>query len=919
MRAALPLLLLLALPAEAAERVAVRVGDHPGHGRIVFDWPAPPPYSIAQEGALVRLRFQAPGEPAAENLRRLPRNVLGLQPAEGGVDIRISEGARLRHFRLGNRVVVDILDPAPGEAAPAPARPAASSPARPASSDALRPVAPAATSGRASAAESPSTPAAPAAREAAPPPPPPAAPAPAEPPAAAPAREIALDLPADVGAALLQRGGRWLLLFDAPPPLSVEPLLAQGWQLETVAGGSLLIGTDPGPWALRRSGQRWVLLREAPGPGSEIAPQPQAAGPAGLLLPAPGARRVLILQDPETRMPLLVGTVGGGDARVGRMRRMVDAVLVETALGLAVLARSDSLSLRAGQDGFALMPEAGARLALGSPPVPPPRAAASRSFDFPAGSPAELSARLRAQQAGIAAAPPLTRGPLRLAAAETLLALGQPQEAQAMVELALREDPATAAQPRARWLLLAAALAAGRPEDVPAQPLPPLSEETALWQGLLHLARGEVAAAAPLLTAQAGLLSSYPEALRVRLLPRAAEALAAAGEVEAAAALVSAAPDTPGLELARALLAEARGEVQAALAAYDALAAGRDRRMRAEALRRGTELRLARGEITAGEAALRLERALYAWREEAQELAQRRRIAALRLAAGDPRGAFEMLQEAITLHPEQAEQLRGDLRTAFSAAIEAGPPLAAAMLHDAQPDLLPEGPEGDAARLKLVEHLLALELPGRAQALLRDALRTAREPARRAMLGARLAALQLAERDAAAALDSLRQSEAPELPESLLRERALLAARAEAQSGGRPAEALAALGAAGEEALAEHLAAQRDFAGAAAALGRHLARSLAGAQPPLPPALARAIVRHAALLALAGDAAGLAQARRAYLPLLAGSPAEAPFRLLTTDPLRGLADLPRIQEELELFRTMPARLEGLRTAALQAR
>ncbi|MCS6892032.1 MAG: hypothetical protein NZN45_10480 [Rhodovarius sp.] len=182
MRVALPLLLLLALPAEAVERVAVRVGDHPGHGRIVFDWPAPPPYSIAQEGALVRLRFQAPGEPAAENLRRLPRNVLGLQPAEGGVDIRISEGARLRHFRLGNRVVVDILDPAPGEAAPAPARPAASSPARPASSDALRPVAPAATSGRASAAESPSTPAAPAAREAAPPPPPPAAPAPAAPP-----------------------------------------------------------------------------------------------------------------------------------------------------------------------------------------------------------------------------------------------------------------------------------------------------------------------------------------------------------------------------------------------------------------------------------------------------------------------------------------------------------------------------------------------------------------------------------------------------------------------------------------------------------------------------------------------------------------------------------------------------------------
>jgi hypothetical protein len=45
-----------------------------------------------------------------------------------------------------------------------------------------------------------------------------------------------------------------------------------------------------------------------------------------------------------------------------------------------------------------------------------------------------------------------------------------------------------------------------------------------------------------------------------------------------------------------------------------------------------------------------------------------------------------------------------------------------------------------------------------------------------------------------------------------------------------------------------------------------------------------------------------------------GPLAEA-FRLLTADPLRGLADLPRLQRELQLFRTLPTRLEALRAGA----
>ena len=163
------------------------------------------------------------------------------------------------------------------------------------------------------------------------------------------------------------------------------------------------------------------------------------------------------------------------------------------------------------------------------------------------------------------------------------------------------------------------------------------------------------------------------------------------------------------------------------------------------------------------------------------------------------------------------------------------------------------------------------------------------------------------------------ESAAAELSPALWRERALLEARARAAQGQGEVSAFGALGADGDEALAEFLAERRDFAGAAAALGRHLDRAVQGLSAPLQPSLVRGLVRQAALLALAEDAPGLSRLRAARGPILAGSPGEAAFNLLTSDPVRGLADLPRLQHELELFRVLPARLDQLRIRSAMAR
>jgi hypothetical protein len=141
--AALALVLLLCAPAVAQEapRVALRAGSHADHGRLVFDWPAQVPYTAETQDGRLLLRFGAPGRIDLSAARRLPRNVLALEQADGAIVVRLVPGARIRDFRLGNRIVVDVLDapPARAEARAPRAAPPATAPAQPKSGDAPEP------------------------------------------------------------------------------------------------------------------------------------------------------------------------------------------------------------------------------------------------------------------------------------------------------------------------------------------------------------------------------------------------------------------------------------------------------------------------------------------------------------------------------------------------------------------------------------------------------------------------------------------------------------------------------------------------------------------------------------------------------------------------------------------------------------
>lgn len=971
--------------AAAQDRIGVRTGDHPGFGRIVFDWTTPPRYQVEQQGDRVLLRF-----PAAETIdlagaRRLPRNLLGVARNDGVVELRLRPGARIRHFRNGPKVALDVLDPVEqaGTRPTAPvARAAAAGPPRQVATPgaALRPpVEPPRV------ASTPSRPEAPQDRVdtvavAAPSPPPTPADVPAagrhgareaerpdpalggprpllsatplvpQPPAPQPLPALALlsdgvgrrairvrlveevgqgpalRIPAGagVGAAALRRGEQALLLIETERPIEFDPSLRapafEGLQARPLSGATLVTWTlSPGrQLLLRQDGSDWIVAQG----GRE-----QAAAAATLRLEVEGDRavlharrpsRVLTVNDPLTGLPLLVGTVAEGAPRQALARSLAEFDLLETFLSVAVLARADRVAMRVGSERFLLSVDGGA-VAVADPALAPGAAerGMTRSFDIPSQPVPALQERLRSQQASVGVVAPLLRAEPRIAAAQTLLALGLPQEAQAMLRLASQESPPAGQDGRMAFLSGMAALLAGRSGE--AQGLDaelPVSDEILLWRALRAAGQGETNAAASRLAATLPLLLAYPEGLRRRILPIAAEALAEGGQPAEARRLLEAAGETPSLLLAQALLDEAEGRTDQALEAYEAAANGRDRLMRARAVRRSTELRLATGRLDAAGAVRLLEQTLFAWRGDAREVDTRERLAALRREAGDPRGALALLRESEALFPERASALRDLARQAFLHALQIEPPLGAVGLYDAHPELLPTGTAGEAMIVLLAERLIALDLTDRAAGLLRRTMDSLPAGEGRATLGARLAALRLGERDAEGALEALALSSAPRLPAALVVRRSVLAAQAEARRGNRElaAETLRVLGPPGDEALSEVLGEARDFAGAAAALSRHLATSAPDAPVPLPEPLQRLVLRNAALLAMAGDEAGLLAHKARYLARVTRPELSSAFEVLTADPVRGLADLPRLQRELNLFRSFPQSLEPLRTA-----
>ncbi len=98
----------------AGPRVPVRVAYHRGYNRIVFDWRLPVDYSISRTGGRVVVRFdRAARIDLATLTAQPPTDVYSAEAALDGkqtsVTLSIDPPGRLRHFRSGTQVVLDVF------------------------------------------------------------------------------------------------------------------------------------------------------------------------------------------------------------------------------------------------------------------------------------------------------------------------------------------------------------------------------------------------------------------------------------------------------------------------------------------------------------------------------------------------------------------------------------------------------------------------------------------------------------------------------------------------------------------------------------------------------------------------------------------------------------------------------------------
>jgi hypothetical protein len=750
---------------------------------------------------------------------------------------------------------------------------------------------------------------------------------------------ILMPFPPDTGAAVVAVGGTLLIVFDRPGQISLEELrnLAAGLAAaETQVSGSttqlrvpLAVAESVGIQLLGGPGGWHLGTAEAVPPAAAVPAMSLEWPPRStrtLLLRAGDIGRVISVRNPAAEGTLLIGTVSAGSqARLlAPLPDQPGIELLPTRLGIAMRPLSAEVSLRPVAEGFEVTMARGEERGLGAPPALDPR----RLLDLADVPRADLLKRRQLAQAATAAAEPAKRGGGRLVLGEALLGMGMGHEALSLIQLAMAESIDLARLPRAILLAGAAALVAGRDAEA-ANYLADVrlngEPEARLWRALASTQRG---VALPVetqsaLTDELALLRGYPVALRARLAPAAAEALAAGGRADAAAELLDdlRIVTLPRVGLARARVNEARGEKGAAMREYGSLVRSRDHFVRAAALSRGAELELASGRIDARRAAAQTEAAAMAWRGDGRELARRLRAVELYTNANMPAFALGLLEQTLGLFPDNAPRLRANLEVVFPAALaDPALPLGEAnRLAFRMMENLPPSQESTAALVHVADRLAATELPVQAAELLRLGVARTADPVLRASLSLRLARAALAADDAAGALEALGGAPLPALPAAARDDRLHLEAEARRRRGdlAGAADLLRGLGQAGLRQLVEVLAAMEDWRGAAEALGAQVRQTVPAAPAPLDTAQRRSLVRLAAFVSLAGDEAGIEALRTQYASRMAGGPlAEAFLATLGVDalPRRGGAapNLGTLRRDLATARRLQEQLIDLR-------
>jgi len=768
----------------------VTVGVQPEYTRLAFSFDAASEVTPSLSNDRLELRFTRAGDIDLSELRaNHPRLIRDIRRTSApGAPLRLTlsldPGVQQRHFTDGNRVVVDLLPPAPG--------------AEQTSSDGQ------------------------------------IAPVPAARPVAGVARvqlveeandtQITVTWPAPARAAAFRRGEAIWVLFDAVGRIDLTGVARAGrlhQDMELVHGDGVIglrIAAAPEiSVSAAANNNAWTFTLAAHATRGDFASLDRIVTSDGKgTLVAHFARQGAVrwIQDPEIGDRIAVALFGGPAEGVDARRATVEAAMLPSAHGAVIEPRADGVAVNLANGDLSV---AGPSQLVAAAPAPPRAqsqtqaqlsaalldsgASARPSGEIAASGDLTLpQIRARIDQLTRAAANEGTQAgastDARMALARFLIQHDYAAEALGVLKLAaLNQNDLEEIDPEYRLLRGEANAMMGRyvdaDNDLGASALAN-NPVAALWRGYAAAGRQDWANARSQIERGAGALEDCSPTWRARFqlaLGNAAFALGDYAAVDAAqSAAVGEAPDQElrlQAVLLQARLAAARNDNAHALQMLDELSHVHDEETAVRATLEAIRIRLAAREMRPSDAVEPLEALRFRWRGDALELETVSMLGDVYSQQGRWRDALEVMQTAADRFPDQpaARQLRVDMSTLFEQLFLDGEadqlqPIEALGLFYEFSDLTPVGPNGDRMVRLLAGRLVNVDLLEQAAQLLQHQVDERVQGLGKAQVAADLATIYLLDHKPDKALVAIDTSRQPNMPATLLADRHILEARA---------------------------------------------------------------------------------------------------------------------------------------------
>lgn len=811
------LLCVSAAAAWAQDTVTARSGVHPLYNRLVLDWNSPPSYDVVQQGDTLLLNFQkaASVDLSGVSGREMPtlKNIKVIsKPGENlKLSASIPDGARIRHFATGDRIVIDVYGTEKTKAMSAQREtPAAKTAEKTVPKAVKEDATQTAADTKQPTKEAPAPAPVPVKTQEAP-----AVQAPAVeqveeiPPPALDAHVITLTSTSALGMAVFQRDNTLWMVVDNPemtvPPQISGPQRDQfvaPTRVDVLGGVAYRMPLPPGMHVYGEGGGLLWRIVLTPNDKKRVPKLPEREFAEGsterggtVLWPLSNVRKTMTLDDPQMGDKITIITVSEADEFAGPAKNFVEVRSLPSAVGLAVIPKTDDVEVHSVGEGVAVTRPGGLALSrdrdvkaielrekVNNAPIyeqkeEEDQSAMSRIYHFDRWEMGGLKALDENQtvlMAGIGAKDNQGKIEDLLTLAKLTLANNRGYEALGYLKVAGDAMPEIMENTEYKALRGAANALAGKYDEAIedfSDPLVSEYDETGYWKAYTLAGLEDWKQAAEVMPDEFDLLADYPVQLREPLALVMAEIALRTGQIPLAEGLLGmlesnlesmSLPYNAAWQYLMGETQRQRDNKDKAEEYWKPQIEGKDDLYRAKAGLSLTKLQLDRNEITPAQAIDRLEGLRYLWRGDELETLINYRLGQVYINNGEYLKGLSVLRNAVSLQPgsKMSEEVANFMTKSFrdlymNDDMKKMSPVDAVTIYEEFKELTPAGDEGDKFIEMLAERLVEADLLGRAATLLDHQVAHRLQGAEKARVAVRLAAVRLLDNKPDGALRAL--------------------------------------------------------------------------------------------------------------------------------------------------------------------